>query len=116
MLLCFVGSLKSTNSCNNSLYRVFSLRKALFLEVELYTAHGGVFCLRIFRSSYTCGARGRTIALNYSAVCTSSHCGPLDTEPIPGHDAPKAATALLLTVVYVLVCTIHVFFFVPGGK
>ena len=83
------------------------------VEVEgLYSANFRAACLRVgnFR---TLAARVVEKSLNHSAVCASLHCGPLETTPLPGHDSAKAATALLLKVESVLVCTVYVFSFVP---
>ena len=69
-------------------------------------------CLRLgnFR---TLSSRVVEKSLNWSAVCAALHCGPLETAPLEGFDPPRAATALLLTVESVLVCTVFVFTFVP---
>ena len=54
-------------------------------------------CLRLgnFR---TLSSREVEKSLNWSAVCAALHCGPLETAPLEGFDPPRAATALLLTV------------------
>ena len=69
-------------------------------------------CLRLgnFR---TLSSRVVEKSLNWAAVCAALHCGPLETAPLEGFDPPSAATALLLTVESVLVCTVFVFTFVP---
>ena len=65
-------------------------------------------CLRLgnFR---TLSSREVEKSLNWSAVCAALHCGPLETAPLEGFDPPGAATALLLTVEFVLVSTVVVF-------
>ena len=65
-------------------------------------------CLRVgnFR---TLSSRVLEKSLNYFADCAALHYGPLETAPLEGLDPPRAATALLLTVESVLVCTVVVF-------
>ena len=106
-------SQKKTTRCN-SLCRALKPRKAHFLEVgRHYLANFsvGVFAFQDF--GYTC-ARVVGKWLNYSAVCAAVHCGTRNTVPIYEHDSPQAATALLVTVENVHVCTIHVLCFVSA--
>ena len=65
-------------------------------------------CLRLgnFR---TLSSRVVEKSLNWSADCAALHYGPLETAPIEGFGSPRAATALLLTVEFVLVSTVVVF-------
>ena len=65
-------------------------------------------CLRLgnFR---TLSLRVVEKSLNWSADCAALHYGPLETAPIEGFGSPRAATALLLTVEFVLVSTVVVF-------
>ena len=69
-------------------------------------------CLRLgnFR---TLSLRVVEKSLNWSTFCAALHYGPLETAPLECFDPPRAATALLLTVESVLVCTVFVFTFVP---
>ena len=71
-------------------------------------------CLRLgnFR---TLSLRVVEKSLNWSTFCAALHYGPLETAPLECFDPPRAATALLLTVESVLVCTVFVFSFVPDG-
>ena len=65
-------------------------------------------CLRLgnFR---TLSLRVVEKSLNCSADCAALHYGPLETAPLEGFGSPRAATALLLTVEFVLVSTVVVF-------
>ena len=65
-------------------------------------------CLRLgnFR---TLSSRVVEKSLNWSADCAALHYGPLETAPFEGFGSPRAATALLLTVEFVLVSTVVVF-------
>ena len=65
-------------------------------------------CLRLgnFR---TLSLRVVEKSLNWPTFCAALHYGPLETAPIEGFGSPRAATALLLTVEFVLVSTVVVF-------